>query len=239
MAEKSIEEKIAKLFRKAESAEEIGSMEEAMIFVAKANELLTKYNLDKGDINLEEERDNIDYQEVVWSYRYKHSKVDGDWIIHMYNVVAKFHYCKVIAHPGSPRFNIPHSLTVFGEQQNIDMVIFVCTQLIETAKELVKKNWKEYHGPEKRNKFRRGYYIGFVAGIHEKLQEQRKQQEQDKPKQMGALIVMTDKLVNQKVEEKYPNIKKASNSRKTSSQHGSMAGFRDGKRTNIKKGIDG
>lgn len=225
-----IKEKIEKLFRKAESAEKIGSLEEAAIFSSKAQELLVQYNLEMSELDLGETK-----QEAIGFYvdlkaRYGLNKTDGDWLIRLYSTISQFNFCKIVT-----KGNI--GLTIVGEEHNIDMVDYICSNLIPTIKQLRLKAWKEYNGTEKTNTFKRGYYRGAVSGIHAKLREQR---DRDSIKYEGlpGLILVSEKLVDEKMRELFPNLG-VRRSRNLQGASGLTRGYADGKNIQINKGVSG
>ena len=220
-----IKSRIEKMLRKAESAKEIGSLHEAEVFAKTANKLLMEYNLSMSDINLGENKQNIN----DFGLELKYNKTDGDWMVRLYHTVAKFNLCKVI--------KIGHSnkITILGEKYNIEIVTYICSQLVHTIKSLCSQRWKDYDGPEKRNTFKRGYYIGAVNGLYEKLE----QQQQELNREMvgvTALIKTNEVAIQEKVSQMFNNLKKGK-SKRLSGSDGATLGKIDGKNLQINKGI--
>lgn len=225
-----IKDKIEKLYKKAQSAEDIGSLEEAAIFMTKAQELLVQYNLELSDLNLEGEKQEAIRERVDLKEYHKWSKVDGDWLLRLYNVVSIFNFCKVVAHG-------THAVSIVGEEQNVDMVKYICANIVPTVKSLRAKAWKQYEGFEKMNAFKRGYYRGAVSGLHTKLAEQR---ETEKAKYAGltGLMVTSGKLVDQKMAELFGSLGRKRSTR-LSAASGTAQGYQDGKNLQINKGVSG
>lgn len=226
-----IKERIEKLFRKARSAEEIGSLEEAATFTAKAQELLVQYNLELSDLEIDgEQGPEIIRVTVELKDRYGWAKTDGDWLIRLHNAIAHFNFCKLISHSHT-------YISLIGEQHNIDMVEYICSNVIPTIKALRLKAWREYTGTEKTNTFKRGYYRGAVSGLFTKLHEQRKAEEA-KYSGLTGLIVRNDEAIQEKTSELFPNLKTRT-TRRLRGSTGLSQGFQDGKNIQINKGVGG
>lgn len=231
----AIKSKIEKLFKKAESAKELGSLQEAETFMAKAQEILTKYNIEQSELNLGDEQENpVGYEVINMGEAHNWKKTDGRWLIQLYHVVGQHNFCKVVINrtPGTSQV-----ITLIGEDHNRDVVKFMCSNIIPKIRNLEKDRWKEYHGSEKRNAFRRAYLSGAAAGIGAKLSEQRKQ---DKAKYEGltGIIVLKDQLVDEKTAEIFGKLKQ-SRSRRLSANDAGARGYSDGKKVKVDPGVKG
>lgn len=227
----AVKSKVEKLFKKAESAKELGSLEEAATFMAKAQEILMKYNLEKSELNLgDEENSPIEIGQVDLKDSHGWVKTEGQWLFGLFNTVARNNFCKVVK-VGD------HQVKIIGEENNMDVVKFMVANIVPKIRELEKKRWGEYHGPDKRGAFRRAYLAGAVHGIHIKLTEQ---QATDKEKYSGlqGIIVLQDQLVDEKMAEAFGRLRK-SRSRRLSSGSGAMQGRRDGKNLKLDPGVKG
>ena len=220
-----IKSRIEKMLRKAESAKEIGSLHEAEVFAKTANKLLMEYNLSMSDINLGENKQNIN----DFGLELKYNKTDGDWMVRLYHTIAKFNLCKVI------RIGKTTKIVIIGEKYNVDLVMFISSQLVHVIKSLCSQRWKEYNGFEKKNTFKRGYYSGAVVGLYSKLREQ---QEELNREVVGvtALIKTNEVAIQEKVSQMFNNIKQGK-SKKLSGNDGQTMGRIDGRNLQINKGI--
>lgn len=221
-----IKSRIEKMLRKAESAKEIGSLHEAEVFAKTANKLLMEYNLSMSDINLGEKKQSID--DVGLELKY--SKSDGDWMVRLYHTVSKFNLCKVIKIGQSTK------IVILGEKHNVDLVLFMCSQLVHSIKSLCSQRWKDYDGPEKKNTFKRAYYIGAVNGIHDKLEQQQKELEREMVG-VTALVKTNEVAISEKVNEMFSKLK-TGKARRLSGQDGAFLGYQDGKNMQLNKGIN-
>jgi len=229
-----VKDKIEKLFRKAESAGEMGSLDEAAAFTAKAQAILTKYNLDMADIKVEQDGNTCEGERNDLKEKHGWTKTDGDWLIKLYSTISRHNFCKIVVHKMYK--STEPMITIIGEPHNIEMVKYICSHLVPKIKQLRLQRWKEYNGYEKTNAFKRGYYRGAVQGINAKLVEQR---DNDKSKYTGlqGLIVLSDALVDEKMAELFSNLTNGGRSRSLSGASGAMAGYKDGKNMNINKGV--
>ena len=226
-----IKSKIEKLFNKAESAKEMGSLQEAEIFMAKAQDILMKYNVDKSQLNLGFEQGNpclVDRLNMPDLHGW--SKSDGKWLIRLYNYVAVNNFCKVVAHGN-------FTLSIIGEPANVDVVKYMVANIVPKIKQLRLKAWKEYNGPEKTNSFKRGYYAGAATGIYTKLRDL---MEANKAKYDGleGIIKMHNVVVDEKTADEFGRLR-SSKSRKLSSVSGFNQGHSDSKGISINKGVGG
>ena len=221
-----IKSRIEKMLKKAQSAKEIGSLHEAEVFSNTANKLLMQYNLSMSDINMGEKRENIGNTNL----ELKTNRTEGDWLFRLYSVISKYNLCKAI------RITNTNKVIIFGEKLNVDTVLYITSNLQEAIKRLCSERWSTYNGIEKKNTFKRGYYIGAVKGIAQKLH----QQSQEMSKEMIGMtsLVKTNKLaLRDKVQARFNNVK-SSGPKRLSSNDGLLMGMADGRRMQVNKGIE-
>lgn len=242
--------KIEKLLRKAESANELGSLSEAEAFMAKANEMMAKHNIELAELKTEESGNTCIVEKVPVGDLHNWSKTQSTWIQKMYSVVAKFTFCDIVWHDGwdyrkyytqdDPKratAYVKPSVTLVGEPHNIEMVKYMCSFLIPVVKRLQSKRWKEVQhiSREKKNAFMRGYYLGAVQGIASKLRFQ--QAENEKTYEgLPGLIKVNEVALQEKKVEAFPNLTKVRSSR-LSGVNAAALGREDGKNININKGV--
>ena len=245
-----IKERLQKILKHQKSAEEIGNLEEAATFATKAQELMAKYNIENFKVRDERPADAIGSSLVNLNEMHKWSKVQGDWMMKMYSTVARFNFCKIVISdytewPKGPdgytdftkRGIKTHRIWVLGEPLNIEMVKHISVQLIERLKVLQRQAWKDYTGYEKKGTFKRGYFLGAVVAIGNKLYAQ---QEESKKQYEGmtGLIKLTDIAIQDKMREMFGELK-ARSSRGTKSSTGFHKGIEDGRKLDIHKGMEG
>lgn len=228
----SIKEKIEKLLNKAESAKQIGSLEEAAAFAAKASNLLMKYNLCMSDIG-GKPKDDMEVGRIDLGELHGFNKTEGDWVVQLYNAIAKFNLCRVI------KVNMPGhmKIVIIGDKFNTETVMYIAGQLVNRLKELQRERFKQYKGTEKKGTFKRSYFIGAVNGIWDKLEENKKAQEVENVN-VTALVRTNELELQSKVEEVFADSLKTGKARKSKGQDGSFYGYQDGKRMNVNPGLN-
>lgn len=231
-----IQEKIAKLLNKAESAKELGSLEEAAAFTAKVSELLMKYNLSLSDIKGKKDKDDVEANKINLADLHGYNKTEGDWIVQLYNCIAKFNLCRVI------KINKGDALAIMllGDKYNVETVVFISSQLVNRLKILQRQRFKEYSeagGPEKKGTFKRAYFIGAINAIWDKLEEQKISMERENSN-ITTLVKTNEIAIADKVEELFGDRVKSGKARKVKGQDGAGFGYQDGKNMEINKGLN-
>jgi hypothetical protein len=231
-----IQEKIAKLLNKAESAKELGSLEEAAAFTAKVSELLMKYNLSLSDIKGKKDKDDVMANKINLADLHGYNKTEGDWIVQLYNCIAKFNLCRVI------KINKGDSLAIMllGDKYNVETVLFISSQMVNRLKILQRQRFKEYSesgGPEKKGTFKRAYFIGAINAIWDKLEQQKVQMERENSN-VTTLVRTNELAIADKVEELFGDRVKSGKARKVKGQDGAGYGYQDGKNMEINKGLN-
>ena len=225
-------EKIKKLMQMVEG----GTPQEAENAAKLSQKILIKYNLNMAEVDdsaTEDERvvgDELFEMGKIWK------KVEGSWIVRLYSVISQNNFCRIITRSvGYSRSG--KDIWVIGKMVNVELVNFMCKQLIPRIREMEARAWKEYQGWDKRGVYKRGFLLGCASGIGIQLYDQMDREKKVEPK-LGALIILNDKLVDQHVSEKWPNLGHGRGSR-TSSHDGYGAGKKAGKSMSIRKGISG
>lgn len=161
--------KIKRLLALQESAQKMGSIEEAANAASKVRDLLMKHNLDLYSVQKWEERpkeEQIDKAEFDTSTL--STKVEGDWVRQLAEVISRFNMCRVIG-TGHSRGII----FIIGTPTNTQITWYTVEQLVVRIRGMAKEAFKVYRGAEKRNTFIRGYLRGAIEGIGKKLGEER------------------------------------------------------------------
>lgn len=185
----SLIQRIKKLKAHAESAEKIGSLEEAKVFMAKVQELMIEHNLSMMEIDSAKEDEEVlkgfSYVEAV-------SYADGTY----YNcrkmlikVLAQYNFCQIVIDKQRKEF------TVYGNGINVDNVVWMYWYMAIRMKSLALEAYRE-HRNENRFKFISDYMLGAVQGIREALEEER-----TKHNNVTALVLYNDKMVEKYMEQ--------------------------------------
>ena len=232
-----IKVKIKNLLALADSASKIGNLAEAETALAKAQELLLKYNLEKAEIfdhgdeteqTLISDRD-IELCDLGWK------KNEAQFTVSLINVIARYNLCKIVhiktASPWGGR------VAIFGEQDNIDMVIYIHIQLQERIRHLGKKEFTKYEWMgEKKNTFMRGFLMGAVNGISLKLRTQYENFQNNEAKG-NQLIRATDQLIKEAIEDRFAGGLTSGKSKALKGVNAAALGFAAGKNMEIHKGV--
>lgn len=235
-AKNNVLDKIEKLLAMAGG----GTLHEAETAAKMASKLLLKFNLSMDDIDTridDKERavtDELFEMGKIWK------KAEGNWIQNLYSAVARTNLCKIILKPRYGGRNwkvIGKDIWVIGKRANVDMVHFICQQLVPRIRKLESRSWSEYQGWDKRGKFRRGFLIGATVGVSQQLEAQLRQMRKEEPK-LDALVIYNDKAVQEYVNKKWPKLGKG-RSGSTSSNDGYSQGKTAGNNMSIHKGVGG
>ena len=153
--DKSILEKIQKLAAKAESAKELGNINEAAAFSAKVSELLTIHNLAMSDLDFEERApvkgEKLDDLGV--------SASQGRWTVSLLSVLCEYNFCGSMFHTttlgskivygrrGPKRVRIKDknlAVTIVGRPENVEVVKYLYSVLKRQFESMAYKEWKVY-----------------------------------------------------------------------------------------------
>lgn len=183
-------EKIKKLMRHAESAKQIGSMQEAEAFAAKIQELMMQYNIEHIG-SIEDEKDNIREE--------AYDKINSTWWHKMLlSDIAKYNFVKVFKYEDSTK-----SL-VIGKKLNIENAIwmfnFVKTKIWYAAYYATRKAGKSNPMIDT-GQFKKNFYLGAVNGFISKLEELTASQ--TNATAINALMLSNDSAIMQYVTDKY------------------------------------
>lgn len=228
-----IKEKLKKLISKEESARQLGNLAEAEAFAGKIQELLLKYAIDveelrnknqKTDIN----KEKVDLSDLIGSH-------EATWVHELYDVGARNNFCKVI-YPA--KMTWPY-VTLIGEDMHREFTHYFVHQLVSKLRELARRSFKEYEGPDKRNTYIRSFLRGAVHGIGQRLKEQREEAIRNQP-QVNALVINKSAGMIAWMQEAYPPGTLGSRkARSAASADGFASGVIAGRGVSINKGVSG
>lgn len=124
MEKTTLLERIQKLYAKAESAKEIGSLAEAEAFNAKVNKLLIEHNLSMTDINNLSDENGKSDEEIIETERandliFGENKSNGTWDRLLLQVLAKHNMCDLLWMQRTQR------VSVLGTKTNIEIMSYL------------------------------------------------------------------------------------------------------------------
>lgn len=205
--------KIKNLLKLAESS----NPHEAELATLKANELLFKYNIEKGKLHLE--NDEEFYVHTLLSYKKNNAK-----LIAIYDIIKHFLVSPILRYSKNEV-----SLEVSGSKENIELAEYVA-QFLDTEFErlwlMVKKENPNLQGLKDKNSF----FKGIAKGYDEKIQGIRK------ASPMGKELILLENKLKDKVKLYYRSLSQS----KSSSSHSKEAfqkGSEIGKSLSVNKAI--
>ena len=230
--ENNILERIQKLLNLQKGAEAVGSLHEAELAAVRVHELLLKYNLDIADVTgfVKPEAskiDRFDERDIV------NPKNEGQWIHALYHILCRHNFCRlVIINRGDLKY-----ASLIGTKVNVESVKFLGDQLENRIRLAEKDAWRRNLSSEKRNAFRRGFFIGAVRGIDDQLILKKREEEAFNNKVTALVISNKDKL-DKFMNDEFHNLKNGKPTR-VSASNGMGMGYEKGRSMSINNGITG
>ena len=126
-------------------------------------------------------------------------------------------------------------ISIIGKPHNVNIVNYLCMQLIPQIRRAEKHAWDHYNGYEKRGTYRRGFLMGCTDGIYVQL----KQQERDlrtAENKVDAMMVVNDNALQEYMKQEFGKLSRGKSSR-SSSWEGRAQGTAHGKRMGINHGV--
>lgn len=198
--------------------------------------LLIEHNLTMGEVNTTEAEEKYD----KFCFSPEQKKMEGKWILHLYNMMAKQNFCQTVVDPKwdnpNDRKHKSFNIYIIGKSSDVEVVEYFCSWLVPVIRNMANGAWNSYQGPEKRGRFLRGYLMGCVLGINSKLTDEKQRIVQTSEKSR-ALIIKRDAQLVEAVSKIFPNLGRTRGSR-SSSMDGQAKGFSDGKGMNLRKGVE-
>ena len=267
MVKESIIQKIQKLTAEAESAKELGNLQEATLFSAKVNELLTKHNLAMSDIEIEDQDEVIGEKGDGFGLSLK----QGKWTIRLLSIIGEYNYCEVILHT-SRKYNSRGrmvkdannvSATIIGRPDNVEVTKYLYGVLKRQFEQICKKSWNGYikdvkkqvsemtgipvkqikkptdyvRGVSSRPQFYKSFFLGAVKGVKDRLEEQYRKAEQEYGAKITDLMIVNDADIKSYMSEHFPNVKPMSSRRTRINGAAYRQGVEAGKSSSFAKGI--
>jgi hypothetical protein len=250
-AEKIID-RIKKLTAKANSAYELGNVEEATAFTNKVNELLTEYQIDMSKIVDAPVQDVNGYRETELGLNHR-------WKTSLLNILCKHNYCEAIFHTRPKQTQV----TIIGKSDNVEVVKFLYGVLVPQFERMSAAAWKTYLADIRLQLLNRGYakdhklyknpwtlsnisnsfqyknsfYRGANSGINKRLTEQKAAANQQYGESLTSLIVVNDAAIKEYIKT---NMGKIGSMKGTSSKLNGDAykkGVEAGQNATIARGV--
>lgn len=206
--------KIKKLLALTQSPNE----NEAAVAAAKAQELMMQYKISMAEVVKFGKVDDtpIQQESVLMDF----AKTEGQWQIYLINNVAQWNFCTAITSRDALGNLIVY---VIGKPEDIAFVKELNAWLQEQIYGAARVAWRNYYGPERKNTFKRGFYMGATGVVGRRLKEQRESMERQLGEQVTAIIVRSDAMIQDFMAVHYPYLSMGRQSHVTGA-HGYQAG---------------
>lgn len=233
--------RIKKLKAHAESAKQIGSLEEAESFMTKVVELLQEYNISMMEVDSakEQEQDpfkNWKYAEDI-SYEDKHQ--GWKWKLMLMGVITDFNFTGFTYREWSK------TIRVYGNMENVDVTVWLYHYLEIGLFNLAEKKYQEelkikrardkdeanYFSRREAYTFKRDFLLGAVDGFRAQLEEKQRKQAAN----VTAVVVYNAKQLREFVKKTTPNLKKGRSLEVKNVGASYHAGYDAGKNFNVNK----
>jgi len=173
----AILEKIRKLHEHAQSAQEIGSEEEAKAFAAKVQELLTAYKLSMSDVH---RAATVDDEMGITYFTWEQChlaprRMRIPWSELLANLIGRTYYCKfIIAGYGG------YIGSYVGTKTDREIAIYMFCFIAEFIEKLSYREYKRYYNDlrdsggdmSEATNYRSGYITGFITRLGERFDEE-------------------------------------------------------------------
>ena len=203
-----ITSRIKKLLAHAESAKKLGSLHEAEMFAAKANELLTEYNISMFDVNQSIENEEFENWQYSENLSYRDNQASHGWKYRLCQVLCKYNFCSFTF---QSRLK---TLRVFGKMENVDSVVWLYNFLSVAIFRLALDEYNAIKSTLSplytRFNWLKDFCVGAVVGLETKFK-----QERAKYNDIQSLVIYNNEALNKFVNKTSPNLKTRSGVRKT------------------------
>jgi len=224
-------DKVIDLIRKCLALADSPNENEAALAMAKAQELLERYNLSLAQV-----KDTVttipDLIEGEVDYEHK------EWLRRLFFTVARHNFCKTVGHPSTGKESIIGRYT--NVCMTVEMAYWLRSQIERIAMEETTSD-KLYQfdsstgtinhwGVPSTREYRKGFLVGIVARISQRLQELADQRRTETPS-LTALTVNLMAEATGYMTQLYPRLVKGTMS--TVNSYGYNAGLRAGDRVGL------
>lgn len=176
-------ERVQKLKRMADSAKEVGSLEEADAFMRGMHKTLAFHNLDESvlSLDLKDKKDPLISRWVTQAKNDEVKKGSEQWAINLARAVGQAHFCH-----GSGTTS-QNWIVFYGRKSNVDVCVKMYTYLrdmalrIGTAAYLAEEQrlHKVYGSARGAAQFKWNWFEGFSAEVSRRYKEMRERVESD------------------------------------------------------------
>ena len=200
-------ERAIELIKRLLALSKSSNVNEAALAMAKAQELLTKYNLEQAQIEaaMSEAQRQQRYDKSTHSVG--GTKAEWQWRKHLLNVLASTNFRESIGYTGEGR------VALVGQPHNVEVVVYLYDYLVGELKRIAKDDYKR----DRRTPFTgvagmglaaytRAFMYGAAQAIHARLAKQSSEAQRTDSATM-ALVVQSDADLKAAVTRYFPSLK--------------------------------
>lgn len=237
ITEKEVPEKIIerlkKLMRLQQSAEQIGSEGEANAAAAGISRLLTQYNLSLMDIDPEDRKQSL---QVLESGRISFRDTYGNlWKRDLLSILCEFNYCSVLLYSGET------NMIIIGTEENTATVMYLYDFLRSTFRKLAPARYDEFakgkRGAIRTERYKRKYITSYLKGCACGLRDKLWRESLSNEVQEKSLVVCHKQLIDDYLKGIYTVTRKPVKTKKKDVEQAFCNGYLDGKKTQLNKAI--
>jgi hypothetical protein len=172
-------EKIRKLLKHSQSAEDIGNLAEAESFAAMAQKYMLQHKLDMSDIEAEDFKLNEPIENVLlepkdFGVKSSSDKVKQNWFSILLFGLADAHFCRMVRKTGD------NSYYIIGRKSDRDGLVDITRYLVDTLYEvceveIIRQRAAGVLNSSGVRKYRNGYRLGFASAISRRVRTERQQ----------------------------------------------------------------
>jgi hypothetical protein len=230
-------QKVAKLMDKAAGAKEIGNLQEAEAFTMGVQRLMQEYNLTEWEIqkNRPEVKsaftiENTVAERISYDDYGKKGRPGGHWPLDLWIMLTRNFMCSAVYWKKSK------IIALFGTKENLATVKYMYSYLDNLFPQMALVAWREQTEIDNRYQYMRNWIDGAIAGLGQKLDNERYQREYTNNSEKGLMIFNKEAL--QKAQEEAVGKSKTRNRAQKQTTSATIAGYKVGISLEINKGLE-
>ena len=229
-----VDEKIIEMVRRCLALSKSSNEHEAALAMAKAQEILFKYNLSMDTIQTAETQAKRKSTLTENTISTEAPKNYGLWKPTLLFRIAKYNFCSVLAYTGG------HTCLIIGQPYNIEVVKELFNWIVEQLMRMSTEAIRDYHGPDRPATFRRGFFEGATNTIGNRLYQQWVKLQQAAVTST-ALVIRNDAAIAEYIDNRFGKLKNGRSHAGSRSYDGHQAGREAGNRVDlsVKKKLEG
>jgi hypothetical protein len=169
--------KVRKLLRHGDSAQNIGNVEEAQVFAAKAQELMFKHKIEMTEVEAEEYLLNepiTEFEIDAKQFGMPGTKRIGWWSV-LVAGLARAYFCRSVGHSASWMRN---QYVIHGRETDRREMLQMLAYLTQAGREMAETKAREYRalsGGRLPNAYKNSFKLGFAVAIADRMKSKAKE----------------------------------------------------------------